>query len=271
MQKTFDYKDATISYELTGNGLPVIVLLHGFGEDSTVWSNQIAFLQNQYTLVVPDLPGTGGSYFKDTKNADSIEHYADLIADLLKHENIKNCIMLGHSMGGYITLAFAEKYSSILQGFGLIHSTAFADNEEKKITRQKGIAMMEEYGGYAFLKNTTPNLFSARYKIQHPEKVEELIEKGKAFSVQSLQDYYKAMMNRPDRTSALIESNVPVLFIMGTDDVAAPIQDVLQQTHLPNTSFINIREETGHMGMWENTDKVNEAILEFVNYASIDE
>ena len=269
MQKTFDYKDATISYELTGNGLPVVVLLHGFGEDSGIWAEQINFLQNHCTLIIPDLPGTGSSSFKDAQNASSIECYAAIIADLLKHENITSCVLLGHSMGGYITLAYAEKYTSTLKGFGLIHSTAFADSEEKKQTRQKGIAIMEEYGGYAFLKNTTPNLFSARYKMQYPEKVEELIEKGKAFSVKSLQDYYKAMMSRPDRIQVLKESDVPVLFIIGTDDVAAPIQDVLQQTHLPKISFINILKETGHIGMWESSDKVNEAILEFINHTSI--
>lgn len=271
MQKTFVHRSASMSYELVGNNLPVVVLLHGFGEDSTVWHEQIDFLKEHCTLVVPDLPGSGLSTFINTEDAASIEYYVSVIADLLNHENITSCIMLGHSMGGYITLAFAEKNKALLKGFGLIHSTASADSEEKKLTRQKGISIMKEYGSYAFLKSTTPNLFSSKYKASYPDKVEELTEKGKAFSVTALQDYYKAMMNRLDRTFVLAESKLPVLFIIGTEDVAAPIQDVLKQTHLPETSFINVLEETGHMGMWENSNKVNEAILEFINYAAIDE
>jgi pimeloyl-ACP methyl ester carboxylesterase len=65
--------------------------------------------------------------------------YADCIHALLRHENISSCIMLGHSMGGYITLAFAEKYPLLLTGLGLIHSTAFADSEEKKKNRARAL------------------------------------------------------------------------------------------------------------------------------------
>ena len=72
--------------------------------------------------------------------------------------------MLGHSMGGYITLAYVEKYSEKLKAFGFVHSTAFADSEEKKQNRKRGIEMMGEYGSYAFIKNTTPNLFTPAFK-----------------------------------------------------------------------------------------------------------
>jgi pimeloyl-ACP methyl ester carboxylesterase len=265
MQKTFQYTDGPISYLDAGKGLPV-VLLHGFGEDADVWNEQIAFLKNHCRLIVPHLPGSGLSVFtnEDSNTAATIEYYADAVHALLEHENINSCLMLGHSMGGYITLAFAEKYPGLLKGFGLIHSTAFADSEEKKQTRLKGISMMEEYGGYAFLKNTTPNLFASKFKAMHPEKIEALIETGKSFSVRALQQYYKAMMNRPDRTQVLKDSEVPVLFVLGTEDVAAPMQDVLKQTHLPKISFVHILEDTGHMGMWEDSKKMNDALFEFI-------
>lgn len=264
MQKKFHYKNTEIVYKTDGNGMPV-VLLHGFGEDAKIWNEQVSFLRDYCLLLIPDLPGSGLSTF-DIKcaDSDSIEYYADIIDALLKYENINSCIMLGHSMGGYITLAFAEKYPAKLDGFGLLHSTAFADNEEKKQNRLKGIAMMGAYGAYAFLKNTIPNLFAAKFKTTHPEKVETLIENGRSFSTNILQQYYKAMMTRPDRTQVLKESSIPVLFILGTDDVAAPMKDVLEQTHLPKISFIHILQDTGHMGMLENTEKMNKAILEFI-------
>jgi pimeloyl-ACP methyl ester carboxylesterase len=263
MQKIFDHTKADINYLMEGEGTP-LVLLHGFAEDTFVWSDQIDFLKKYCKLIVPDLPGSGSSFFANENDGSTIEEYAEVIYELLQYEKIDSCIMLGHSMGGYITFAFAEKYPSMLRGFGFIHSTAFADSDEKKQNRLKGIAMMGEYGGYAFLKTTTPNLFATKFKKEHPEKIEELIEKGKSFRTKSLQQYYRAMMNRPDRTYVLINSDVPVLFVLGTEDIAAPMNDVLKQTHLPKISFIHVLENTGHMGMWENTDKVNDAILEFI-------
>jgi pimeloyl-ACP methyl ester carboxylesterase len=265
MQKNFHYKGASIVYQTAGEGLPVL-LLHGFGEDASIWDEQIAFLKDHCRLFITDLPGTGLSAFENenAENLDSIEYYADVVNALLQYENIDACLMLGHSMGGYITLAFAEKYPGKLKGFGLIHSTAFADSEDKKQTRLRGIEIMGEYGAYAFLKNTIPNLFAAKFKVAHPEKVAALIEKGRSFSVNAVQQYYKAMMNRPDRAQVLKNSEVPVLFVIGTEDVAAPMQDVLKQTHLPKISFMHILEDTGHMGMWENADKMNNIILEFI-------
>ncbi|QEC66197.1 alpha/beta hydrolase [Panacibacter ginsenosidivorans] len=265
MKIKLSYLNTEIFYHTEGKGLPVI-LIHGFAEDSEVWSEQKSFLKDHCRLIIPDLPGSGLSAFENNKqeNADTIEYYADVVYALLRYETIEYCLMLGHSMGGYITLAFAEKYPELLKGFGLIHSTAFADSAEKKQNRQKGISMMEEYGGYSFLKTTTPNLFAAKFKAAHPEKVETLIEKGKGFSTVALQQYYRAMMNRPDRTNILKNSNKPVLFVMGTEDVAAPLEDVLKQTYLPIISFVHILEDTGHMGMWEHPEKMNNAILEFI-------
>ena len=139
MQKFFIYQTATISYSVQGKGKPV-VLLHGFGEDSSIWDQQVLFLKEHCLLIVPDLPGSGKSDLLKLKvepDPISIDDYADCIYSLLQHEAIPFCIMLGHSMGGYITLAFAEKYPLLLEGFGLIHSTAYADSEEKKTEPRK--------------------------------------------------------------------------------------------------------------------------------------
>lgn len=262
MEKTFQYKDSQIYYKVLGEGQPV-VLLHGFAEDGNIWSEQAKPLQQHCQLIIPDLPGSGKSQVLQQPNV-TIDDYATCIAALLQNENIATCILLGHSMGGYITLAFAELFSEKLKGFGFVHSTAFADDEEKKATRQKGIKMIEEYGSYSFLKNTTPNLFSERYKKQHSDRVTQLIEEGNNFSKASLVQYYIAMMNRPDRTEVLKESSVPVLFIIGTEDKAAPVNDLLKQVSLPRISFVHILQEVGHMGMWEEPAKLNNYLIDFV-------
>src|SRR3982750_1431533 len=101
MYKNFDYKNSRISYEVLGKGQPV-VLLHGFGESGAIWNKQDDVLQKHAKLIIPDLPGSGNSAMLEGENV-SIEDYADCVNALLNEEQIETCIMLGHSMGGYIT------------------------------------------------------------------------------------------------------------------------------------------------------------------------
>jgi len=263
MEHYFTWQDTSIYYRTEGAGTAV-VLLHGFAEDGHIWNEQLKYLQRYFKVIVPDLPGSGRSGILQKKSSEvTIADYADGIYALLAHEQISRCILLGHSMGGYITLYFAEKYPQLLQAFGLVHSTAFADSEEKKQNRLKGIKLMEEYGVYAFIKTTTPNLFAAKFKQEHPEKIEALVEAGKQFTTAALQQYYRAMMNRTAKTSVLSGSKFPVLFISGEEDVAAPLTDILQQVHLPEIAYIHILNNTGHMGIWESTDKVNSYLYQF--------
>jgi pimeloyl-ACP methyl ester carboxylesterase len=278
MERSFIYQKANIVYRIEGKGQPV-VLLHGFGEDSHIWDAQINYLKDHCLLIIPDLPGTGKSSllrleFGKTNTSDSqlltpdyisIADYADCIHALLQQESIAVCTMLGHSMGGYITLAFAKKYPDQLNAFGLVHSTAFADTDEKKKNRERGIAIIEEYGAYPFLKTTIPNLFGAVFKEMHPEKVAELILASQLFSKEALQQYCRAMMNRPDTTDVLKSNRLPVLFVIGTEDIAAPMEDVLLQSRLPLNPYIHVLQKIGHMGMWEATDQMNELLLAFIN------
>jgi len=151
MQKTISYHTVSISYTVQGTGTPV-VLLHGFGEDGHIWDEQVSFLQKYCQLIVPDLPGSGKSAIlrpqhlhPPTPNSQflppiSIYDYADVIHALLLAEKITRCIMLGHSMGGYITLAFAEKYPQLLKSFGLVHLLLFGFLK-KRIDRQGQAAL----------------------------------------------------------------------------------------------------------------------------------
>lgn len=266
MYSSITYNNTAIYYKKVGEGKPV-VLLHGFGEDDSIFNAQINYLKTYFSLIIPQIPGTGNSAFIAYKPITelTITDYAHCINAILEAEKIATCVMLGHSMGGYITLAFAELYEYKLDKWGLIHSTAFADSAEKKEMRKKGIAAMDEYGGYAFLKNTIPNLFSEKSKAIYKHKIAALIENSKTFNTASLQQYYYAMMNRPDRTHVLKQTTKPVLFILGTQDIAAPLNDVLQQVYLPKKTYIHILNDVGHMGMIEAAEKVNNHIYYFLN------
>lgn len=251
-------------YAMYGAGKPVI-LLHGFGEDSAVWLSQIEALQNNFQLIVPDLPGSGESEL--IAEAD-IETYAELIKAIIDKENAisgaERVVLIGHSIGGYITLAFAEKYPQYLTAFGLFHSSAFADTAEKKATRNKAIEFIKEKGAYTFLKTSIPGLFAQQYKDQYPEKVEALIEQAKQFSPEALIQYYEAMIARPDRVNVLTQFDGPVLFIMGEHDMAVPFESSLQQSYLPKQSHVHILRQSAHMGMWEEPQKANAILLDFL-------
>jgi pimeloyl-ACP methyl ester carboxylesterase len=173
--------------------------------------------------------------------------------------------VIGHSMGGYITLALVEKYPELVSSFGLFHSSAFADSEEKKTTRRKGIEFINQHGAFEFLKTAIPNLFSPDSKEQIPGSIQKLIEAGNNFKPQALVSYYEAMMQRPDRTAILSKTAVPVLFIMGKYDAAVPVEDSLKQCHLPQKSYIHVLQNSGHMGMLEEAEKSNHILLHFLS------
>lgn len=260
MTRTLRYHNKKICYDITGQGQPVI-LIHGFGEDGRVWEEQVRYLSDRFRLIIPDLPGSGQSEIIDDM---SIEGMAEVIHAIIHEEGIDTCPVLGHSMGGYITLALVEKYWNHVSAFGLIHSSAYADSEEKKEVRRKGIAFIETHGAYPFLKTSIPNLFSPGFKDEKPESVDQFIAQQHNFSAPALVLYYEAMMARPDRTDQLRKATVPVLFIMGKYDLAVPLADGLRQCHLPGISYIHILQNSGHMGMLEEKDTVNGILEKFL-------
>jgi pimeloyl-ACP methyl ester carboxylesterase len=250
-----------LHYTLTGKG-PIVVLLHGFGEDSTIWHQQVNYLQSFYQLMIPDLRGSGGS--AHLSPAESIDHMAEDVMEVLKQEQINNCTIIGHSMGGYVALALVEKYPSFVNGIGLVHSTCYADTEEKKQARSKSIEFIEQNTAAEFIKATIPNLFGDAFKKEQPNEVNALIERGRNFTKEHLIAYYSAMMARPDRTHVVKQTKVPVLYFIGNDDKAVNPADALQQAGLPQICQVQLVEGIAHMGMWEAADALNTSLKEFL-------
>lgn len=266
--KEFTYKNHSIFYRVVGSGKPVL-LLHGFGEDGNIWDHQIDVLKKDHQLFIPDLPGSSRSQLIEDM---SIEGMGECISDLIKHEILaprlrsveaRDIALLGHSMGGYITLAIAEKYPELLHSFGLIHSTAFADSEEKKAGRKKSIEFIKEHGAFGFLKTAIPGLFWGMGSGGWRKGMEQLLEKAKSFSAEALVAYYEAMIARPDRTNVLKEFPGTILFVIGEHDKAIPYTDSLKQCQFPARSHVHIMQESAHMSMLEETEKHNLALSAF--------
>ena len=302
MTKEILYQNKKIVYRNIGTGEPVM-FVHGFGEDGNVWDKQVEYLKGKYHLIVPDLPGSGQSEMISDMSMEGMAEVLHTIiheelppqtppkeglaATQSQHEenslqkiNSKSsasskvhpsggfrgagCTVIGHSMGGYITLALVESYWNHVNAFGLFHSSAFPDTDEKKETRKKGIEFIKQHGAFEFLKTSTPNLFSPNYKLQITNSIDGFINSLKNFTPQALIAYYNAMMKRPDRTDLLKNTKNPVLFIAGEHDNAIPLNDVLKQCHLPEKSYFHVLKKSGHMGMMEETENANQILEDFL-------
>jgi pimeloyl-ACP methyl ester carboxylesterase len=250
-------------YRDTGNGFPVM-LVHGFPIDGSLWRYQAEKLASYFRLLIPDLPGSGQSPLTGSLR---IEDMAEFLQAILEQEDIEQCILIGHSMGGYAALAYAEKYPEKLKGLGLIHSTAFADTEEKKQGRLRSVDLMQHYGAGVFLRQMMPGLFAEKFRKNNREELLELIKSKENASVEALTIYYRAMMERPDRTEVLKQTRAPVLFVIGKEDTAASAKDVLQQVSLPAVSEVHLFENVAHMGMLEIPDMTTHVIKQFVSFS----
>lgn len=266
-QKTAQLSGIELAYTVHENsGAPVLLLVHGFGEDGSVWNNQLETVNTRYRVIVPDLPGSGRSPYNEALM--DIDALAGVLHELMAHEQAGKHLVFGHSMGGYITMAYAEKFGESLSAYGLVHSSAYADSEEKKAARRKSIGFIRENGALKFLRQTLPNLFAQKYVEEHKKALGELLEKAALFAPETLIGYYEAMIRRPDRTETLKKAVVPVLFIAGVYDEAVPCSHTLEQSHLPDISYIHVLEKSAHMGMLEEPGQMNKAINEFLNHLS---
>jgi len=260
-------KDKDFAKESPSEEILTLMLVHGFPERGRIFKEQIAALSLRYNLIVPDLPGSGDSPFNPELHTTA--DFAEALKTVTDQENNKKLVMIGHSMGGYIALAFGEKYPEKMLGLGLLHSTAYQDSEAKKANRLKAIQTMERYGGPTFLKSMIPSLFSADFKAQHPEVIQDLIAAGSRFETRSLQRYYQMMHDRKDKTCLFDRLKIPYLLVSGTEDMAAPAADLREQAALADTVLLEILPDTGHMGFIEKPEMVNKILNAFMHLVQV--
>jgi pimeloyl-ACP methyl ester carboxylesterase len=267
MKKTTDHNGSTLSYRDLGSG-DTLMLVHGFGEAGDVWDLQTDALAGGFRVLVPDLPGSGASPLPAAGDF-GMEDHARCLLRILDAEGIGTCTLVGHSMGGYIALSFAERFPDRLKAMGLFHSTALADSEEKKAMRLRSIGFMERYGAEAFLREAIPNLYAETFRVAHPDVVAKHVERSRLnLGVRALVSYYRAMMERPDRTDVLKTLGKPVLMVIGEEDKTVNLQDILPQCALPEECHMHIWPGVAHMGMREVPEKALNALSDFMKDAN---
>ena len=239
-----------LNYEVEGNGTENLVLLHGFMENLSIWDDLEPFLSEKFKIIKIDLPGFGKSeVVAEIQTMDLMAAEVKKVTDYLK---LKEFHLLGHSMGGYIALAFAEQYPENLKSFTLFFSTYFADDEEKKQTRTKGLRIIRE-NLRAFVNAGVPNLFNPNEHDILESKIKLAKEIACTSSVDGVLASQKGMIERPDRTQVLENFEGKILVLSGKHDSAVNSEKTLK--HLPDST--NIKSyvlDCGHNGHWEKPE-----------------
>jgi len=222
--------------------MQTLVLLHGFGETATVWQPLADALAPHAEVLLPD--------YSALVRPD-LDAYADWLGEWLDARAAGPVVLVGHSMGGYVALAFAEKYADRLTGLGLFHSTAYADSEERRQKRLEAIQKIDSTGVEEFLRGFVPNMYAEAYARQFPERLEAHVQAVKHLPAGALKAALRAMRERPDRREVLRRALFPVLFVIGLADRSVSPQDALEQVNLPARHHEAVLEGIGHSGMTE--------------------
>ncbi len=247
-----------IYYQESGKGFPVL-LLHGFCETHEIWKQLINPLSGEYRVIAVDLPGFGMS--KPLPTPHSIQDVADsVLAFISKDLKVEKCIVLGHSLGGYVALAMVDKHPHLFKAFGLVHSTAYADSEERKVSRNKVIEFVKSHGVETFVRSFIPQLFHD----QHNPHLAWTVELAISTPLETLISYTKAMRDRPDRSTVLKNFSGPVLLIAGKEDTVIPMATLSEQARSLKAPFFKLLDGVGHMGMLENEENTLQAIDKFL-------
>lgn len=265
MQNFYNYGVDKLSYTDEGKGPDTLLLLHGFGEDNQIWKNQVIFLSKYFRVIAPNLPGVHCKPIPlHHSQAPTLNLYVELLHEFMHYLKIDSYCVIGHSMGGYIGLELTDIYFNHVTGLGLIHSTTYADKEAKKISRLKVAEFIQEFGTLKYLETATANLFATNFKKMHPEIIQDVIDAASDISSEAMIQFVMAMKNRKERTPVLIQKIIPVLMVVGEEDIAVPLEDSLAQTKLLSEQYVTLLHGVGHMGMLEDSGAVNQAIYNFL-------
>lgn len=251
-----------VAYADEGQGTPV-VLLHGFCGNSRYWDDAAALLKTEMRVIAPDARGHGESDASEGPYA--MELLAEDVAGLLDELRIPRVVLLGHSMGGYAALAFAETYPERLIGLGLVHSTTFPDDEAGKAGRLKVADRVAKEGVRPFVDELAPKLFAPGHRTSMPEAVERAKTIGYGTSPEGVIGGALGMRERPDRLRTLERIGVPVLLLAGEEDAVVPPEKRFPLAK-PNVVRTELKA-TGHMSMMENPEAFARAVADFVRLA----
>ncbi|MES2545228.1 MAG: alpha/beta fold hydrolase [Bacteroidota bacterium] len=256
--KTIHFKNTNISYSEYGKGT-AIVLLHGFLENKTMWDSLIPEVSNKYRVITIDLLGHGET--ESLGYVHSMEDNADVVHAVLSDLKIRKAVLIGHSMGGYVALAFAELYPENVKALVLMNSTSYGDSEERKMNRDRAIkAVKQNYTN--FVRISITNLFSEDNRERLAEEIENVKKEALKTPLQGIVASLEGMKIRKDREVLLHFSPFSKLLILGKKDTVLNYDENIEQ--IKNTDVQLVTFPDGHMSHIENRELLSDSLKSFL-------
>lgn len=255
--KNILYKNTKISFTDSSEGTP-IVFLHGFLENKKMWQEYVTLYSKKYRIITIDLLGHGET--DCLGYVHSMEENANAVNEVLEHLNIGKAIIVGHSMGGYVSLAFAELYPEKIRKLVLLNSTSKEDNAEKKLNRTRAIkAVKQNYVNFVSL--SISNLFSENNRTRLETEIEQVKEQALKTPLQGVVASLEGMKIRKDRETLLQKNLFPVLLVLGKQDPVLNYEESIAQ--IEDTTAELVSFDDGHMSHIENKEELKIKLAEF--------
>ncbi len=258
MQNILTFKNAKISFSVYGKGAS-IVLLHGFLENSTMWNSMLPLLSKRNKIICIDLLGHGKS--ECIGYVHSMELLAEAVETVLKHLKIRKPIVIGHSMGGYVALAFAEKNPEKIKGFCLMNSTSLADDDERKLLRARANKMVQN-NFKSMVRLSFTNLFSEESRITYKDEMKAALNEALKTPVQGYIAASEGMRIRENKEQVLQNLSCKKLLVIGEKDPVLDFETSLEEAKKNNLETVVL--DGGHMSHIENKDELITALNQFV-------
>jgi pimeloyl-ACP methyl ester carboxylesterase len=265
MTKYFQYRTSRIHYTDQGKGR-TIVLIHGYLETLEVWNNFARKLAGKYRVICVDLPGHGKSDL--LCEVQTMELMAESIKELLENLDIRKIFLAGHSLGGYIALAFTELFSEMLAGYCLFHSHPLADTTEAIEKREREITLVK--GGKKDLMY--PENIAKMYGPPNIQKFASELQRSKeiasSISGEGIIAVLKGMIARPSRLAVMEKGSVPCLWILGAMDNYVNCELIQSKVRLPENAELVVLKNSGHLGFIEDEEESIKTIDSFIKRLS---
>jgi pimeloyl-ACP methyl ester carboxylesterase len=265
MNRSIIFHGIPVSYSDTGEGRPV-VLLHGYLESGEVWQPLTELLSREFRVIAPDLPGHGRSGVAGGEH--TMEFLAGAVRAVIADAGVDRLLMVGHSLGGYAALAFAELWPELLSGYVLFHSHPHADSAEAIEKRQREIAVVRAGKKNIMYPGNVSMMFSERNLSAMPEALERIKEIASGNPGEGIIALVNGMISRPSRQSVVESGRVPLLWILGRGDLYFTPERALRDTKLPPNAEVVILENSGHLGFIEETHRSFQLITDFAGRIS---
>jgi pimeloyl-ACP methyl ester carboxylesterase len=252
MNMYIEFDGIKVWYRITGEGRP-IVLLHGYLEAGEVWQPLTDMLSGDFRIIAIDLPGHGDSGVKG--EAHTMEYLARAVRAVLSDSGENRVLMIGHSLGGYVALAFAEMFPELLAGYVLFASHPHADTPEAVAKRNREIAVVKAgkknimYPGNISMMFAEKNLGSMAGELRRSKRI------ASRNSGEGIIAMLNGMIARPSRQSLVESGRVPLLWILGRYDLYFSPDKAIRDTRLPDNAEVAILENSGHLGFIEETER----------------